>query len=127
MSEKYPPPADCITVWLSQDRSTLHIALDPVGGDAKGTVVRLPLSKCEVARTDGGAIKASSSGWAILLDILRERQNAVNKAEKMYLSSRARPTQIDVEKILTHIQRYDSKGEKEVPIAGSLDDLGLGD
>lgn len=92
----YPLPSYATTIWLD-GKGNLCLAV-PSGPDSKAHTLTIPLAKCGLERTQGGAIAASSLGWQALLSILAQRAAAANRPIR--LGDRAAPVQYDLDEML---------------------------
>jgi hypothetical protein len=91
----YPLPSYAATIWLAA--SDLCIAL-PSGPDGKSHVIRIPLAKCSIEKTDGGSTMGTQMGWQALLEILKTR--AATQERPIRLGDRAAPVQYDIDAML---------------------------
>lgn len=113
----YPLPSYALSIWLAGDN--IMLGVPPRDGETKPHTLVLPLAKCGVAMNDWGTeALAINKGWEALLHILRERRKV---GAHSAIGTPAEPVQYDLDKMLQHIRRYDSRGKVEV----SLEDLGL--
>jgi hypothetical protein len=92
----YPLPSYATTIWLD-GKGNLCLAL-PSGPDSKAHTITIPLAKCEIEKTDGGATAGRAMGWQALLAILKQR--AASQERPVRLGDRAAPVQYDIDAML---------------------------
>lgn len=109
----YPLPSYATTVWLD-GKGNLCLAV-PSGPGSKAHVVRIPLAKCSVEKTDSGSTLGTQMGWQALLSILQQRQSTQERPVR--LGDRAAPVQYDIDAMLRAAsggtaKRYDERGSE---------------
>lgn len=110
----YPLPSYATTIWQAGDHICLAL---PSGPDSKAHVIRIPLAKCALARTDSGAIAGDALGWSALLEILKQR--AALQERPVRLGDRAAPVQYDIDAMLRAAsggtsRRFDGQGNEQL-------------
>lgn len=93
------------TIHLSGD--SLVLTFPPAGNETRTHEVNIPIDRCGIVSGWGGQPIASQRGWALLLDILRERQSASHTPTIAIPSA---PNFYQVERAL-HAKKYDSRGK----------------
>jgi len=118
----YPLPSHAVSIWLAGDR--LMIGVPPVGDERPSTKV-IPLDNCFYDDKNVG-----QRGWAVLLNLLRDRSRMEREGKKPWLGTKGDPVQYDIEKMLKHMRREQREHKKvvkalvkEKPL--TLEDLGL--
>jgi hypothetical protein len=117
----YPLPAHAISIWKVGHE--LVLGLPPTAPGVRGTTVRLPLERCEAIASAFGGTLANQRGWAILLDILRQREHAGQRPATV--GTRQAPVQYDVDAMIRAMGAAAPKVTRLSPT--SLADLGLED
>jgi hypothetical protein len=130
MSEIYPIPKFAAYIWLTGD--SLAIGLPPGDEAERGHTVLIPLAKLSALRPigdwehDHGTVDlsryAATVGFTTLIDLLRERERVGRVSPR--LGERSEPTQYNIDALLRHVTKYNSRGEVA---ATTLEDLGLGE
>lgn len=115
----YPLPSYATTIWLAADHICLAL---PSGPDSKAHVIRIPLQKCSIERTDSGSTLGTQMGWQALLEILKQR--AATQERPIRLGDRGAPVQYDIDAMLRAAsagtsRRFDASGNEQL----SYDDL----
>jgi len=112
----YPLPSYASTIWLASDHLCVALASGP---NAKPHVIRIPLAKCSIERTDSGAVLGTQMGWQALLAILKQRQ--LTQEKPVRLGDRAAPVQYDIDAMLRATtasnakpKRFDERGVREI-------------
>lgn len=92
----YPLPSYATTIWLD-GTGNLCLAL-PSGPQNHPHVVRIPLAKCSIEKSEGGGTLGRQMGWQTLLEILK--QKVASQTRPVRLGDRASPVQYDIEAML---------------------------
>lgn len=111
----YPLPSYATTIWLAGDHLCLAL---PSGPDSKPHIVRVPIAKCSIERTDGGSTKSTQLGWQAILEILKQR--AATQERPVRLGDRAAPVQYDMDAMLRAMgsapkaKKFDGTGSRVI-------------
>lgn len=111
-----PLPSYATTIWLD-GTGNLCLAL-PSGPQGHPHVVRIPLAKCSIEKSDGGSTLGRQMGWQALLEVLKQRQAAQKRPIR--LGDRASPVQYDIEAMLGAVRnapaarKFDQRGAQQI-------------
>jgi hypothetical protein len=117
----YLLPSYATTCWFADNHLCLAI---PSGPDSKAHVIRIPLVKCSIEKTDSGSILGRQQGWQAILEILTQRARTQEKPVR--LGDRAAPVQYDIDAMLrasqsssTRVKTFNGRGVEQL----AYDDL----
>jgi hypothetical protein len=89
----------------------------PGTGDSRSHELKIPIERCGVVCSNGGAPQKNQLGWAQLLSILKARYNS--EPSHQVIGTKAAPVQYDLERV-RRIMR-----NQKASVELTLEDLGL--
>ncbi len=96
MSVKYPLPNYAASIWFNGTHICVSFPNDQT--------ITIPLERCGVETNDWGSPLPSQRGWALLLQLFKDRVNAHREETK--IGQRGQPTQYECERALALDAKY---------------------
>ena len=103
---------------ISYDGQHIILTLPSPLSSARAHVLRIPIEKCGICKSNSGNPLPSQVGWNHLLSILKA-QHAARTAAERCIGTRAAPVQYDLEQIKRVLSKRKARPEM------TLEDLGL--